>query len=248
MSIINVEPLGDIAVLRLQNGVTNAIDPDLVTACSQSLKAISQAYRGMVLTGGNKFFSIGLNLPELLKYDRKVLTRFWQDFDEMMIDLFTLPIPTVCAISGHAVAGGTILALACDFRYIASGKRFMGLNEVTIGVPVPYLADMMLRQIIGDGKATEMTYGGAMIDPDQAAVIGLVGEVVEEKNLLEKAVEKITPMAAYSQTAFQFIKQSRVGALVEHYQKTRDERLTSFLECWYQQDVQMLLQKAAEKF
>ena len=103
----------------------------------------------MLLCGGNKFFSIGLDLPALLKLDRPAMHHFLEDFNDLCLALFTAAFPTACALAGHAVAGGNILALTCNYRYAISGKK-IGLNELKLGVPVPYLADMILRHTIGN--------------------------------------------------------------------------------------------------
>lgn len=248
MNNISIEPHQTIAVLRLANGVTNAINPALVAECTQALQEIRQQYRGMVLTGGDKFLSIGLDLPELLTFSRSDLIEFWRRFDRMMLTLYTLPIPTTCAISGHATAGGTILAIACDFRYTALGKRLMGLNEIKLGVPVPYLANLMLRQVVGDRVATEMTYGGDLIAPEQAASMGLVDEIVAETDLETQAVEKVASIAAHAPEAFVFIKQSRVEVVAHRFQQNAEFRMDLFLDCWFRSDVQALLHQAAEKF
>ena len=148
MKNVSIESHDSVAILRLTNGVTNSITPEMVVELSEALKQIKSEYKAMVLAGGSKFLCIGLNLPGLLQLDRPAMTEFWHAFDQISIDLYTLPMPTACAIGGHATAGGAIMALACDYRFIASGRKFIGFNEVQIGVPVPYLADLMLRQIV----------------------------------------------------------------------------------------------------
>lgn len=74
--------------------------------------------------------------------------------------LYTLPKPVVAAITGHAIAGGCILALCCDYRFISEGRKLMGLNEVKLGVPVPYLADRVLHALVGTRYAREIIESG----------------------------------------------------------------------------------------
>ena len=248
MKNITIEPKEKIAILRLTRGVTNAINPALVAECTEALQQIQQQYQGMVLTGGVKFLSIGLDLPALLPFDRTEMIAFWRQFDRMLLKLYTLPMPTACAVSGHATAGGTILAISCDFRYIAPGKRLMGLNEIMIGVPVPYLADLILRQVVGDRVATEMTYTGEFVDPEQAAARGLVDGIFAETDVETKTVEKVAAIAARVKKAFVFIKQSRVEEIEHRFEQYAESRLDRFLDCWFQPDVQELLHRAADKF
>jgi len=248
MKNITIEPKEKIAILRLTRGVTNAINPALVSECTEALQQIQQQYQGMVLTGGTKFLSIGLDLPALLPFDRTEMIAFWRQFDRMLLKLYSLPMPTACAVSGHATAGGTILAISCDFRYIAPGKRLMGLNEIKIGVPVPYLADLILRQVVGDRVATEMTYTGEFVGPEQAVARGLVDGIFAETDVETKAIEKVAVIAGGVKEAFEFIKQSRVEEVKRLFEQNAESRLDRFLDCWFQPDVQALLHRAADKF
>ena len=162
--------MGQVAVLTLKNGVTNALSPELVGECLTALYQIKKEAAGLVLCGGTKFLSIGLDLPSLLPLNRSRMSGFWMNFNQLVFDLYTLPFATVCALEGHAVAGGNILALTCDLRLAVQddGKK-IGLNEIKLGVPVPYLADMMLRQIVGDRAASKMILGGEFFVPERSA-------------------------------------------------------------------------------
>ncbi|MBW2516768.1 MAG: enoyl-CoA hydratase/isomerase family protein, partial [Deltaproteobacteria bacterium] len=139
MPRVNLEAHEDIALLQLNSGVTNAISPELVDDLGKALIGIKDQFKGMVLAGGDKFFCIGLDLPGLLQLGRAEMMDFYVTLNRAVLDLYTLPIPTASAIGGHATAGGAILALSTDFRLIAAGRKFIGLNEVKLGVPVPAL-------------------------------------------------------------------------------------------------------------
>ena len=95
----------------------------------------------------------------------------------------------------------------------------MGLNEIKIGVPVPYLSDLMLRQIVGDRAATEMVYLGEFVEPIEAGKIGLIDEVLSDDKVESRAIEKITELAALPGQAFAAIKANRVEAIRLAYEK-----------------------------
>ena len=177
MSKVSLEAHDAVAVLRLNNGVTNAISSELVDDLLESVKQVKSEFNGLVLAGGEKFFCIGLDLPALLQLDQPDMIEFYGRFEQAFFDLYTLPVPTACAINGHATAGGAIFAMSCDFRFVSSGRRLIGLNEVKIGVPVPYLADLMLRQIVGDRCATDMMFSGKFVEPEEAKKFGLVDDI-----------------------------------------------------------------------
>ncbi len=245
---IAVEDLGAVAILRLSNGVTNAISPSLVEALSLALKRINVTHGGAVLAGGSKFFSIGLDLPGLLSLTRPQMKEFWYAFDRAVLELFTFPLPTACAVCGHAVAGGTILALACDYRFAASGRKLMGLSEIRLGLPVPYLADLMLRQVAGDRAATKLLFFGELVESDTAGSLGLVDGVFPEGDVEKIAVEKIAQLAENPKKAFSAIKANRVEEVRERFEKHYREKTESLLDLWFSPGVQELLEKAAQKF
>jgi enoyl-CoA hydratase/carnithine racemase len=91
MSKVNLEAHDAVAVLRLKNGVTNAISPELVDDLLATMKQMKIEFNGMVLAGGDKFFCIGFDLPKLLQLDRPEMTEFYVRFNQAVLDLYTLP-------------------------------------------------------------------------------------------------------------------------------------------------------------
>ena len=122
----------------------------------------------MVLAGGEKFFSIGFDIPTLLELDRPSMTEFFHKFNQVVFNILTLPLPTAAAVKAHAVAGGAIMMLTCDYRFAATGRVLIGLNGIKLGVPIPYLPDMILRQIAGDQVASDMLYLGEFVKSSDA--------------------------------------------------------------------------------
>jgi len=248
MSKVVLEAHDAVAVLRLNNGVINAISPELLDDLSDALKQLESDFRGMVLAGGEKFFCIGLDLPGLLPLGRSEMVEFHLTFMQVVLDLYTLPMPTACALNGHATAGGTILALGCDFRFASSGRKFFGLNEVKLGLPVPYLTDLILRQVVGDRYATEMMFKGEFVEPEEAQKMGLVEAVFSPGDLEEKAVAKIAELAALPPHGLKLVKDNRVKAVRSQYEAERSTKADLFLDCWFNPEVQELLKEAAKKF
>ena len=240
MEQISIEAHGDVALMRLQNGVTNAIGPQLVDDMIEAVAVVKDNFKGVVLCGGDKFFCIGLDLPALLTFKRVQMSHFWTRFDDAVWDLYSLPI--------HATAGGTILALTADFRYVAEGRRLLGLNEVNIGVPVPFLADLMLRQVVGDRVAAQMTLGGELIPPPDAHRIGLVDDVLPDGQVESHALERMAALAHKPQPAFGITKNNRILSVQDLFRGQRATRQAELLDCWFDGTVQKMLAEAAEKF
>jgi enoyl-CoA hydratase/carnithine racemase len=235
-------------MLRLDSGVTNAIGSDLVDDLAKAIGTVRENYRGLVLAGNAKFFSIGLNLPELVGLDRVGMTDFWTRFEDAVLGLYTLPIPTVCAIKGHAPAGGTILALTCDYRFAATGRKLIGLNEIQIGLPVPFIADRMLRQVVSDADARRIEYNGELVGPEDALAMGLVDELHPEEDVERRALEKAAALAQMPSRAFALIKQHRVRDLPLQFQAIRGSLGEAFMACWFSPATQERLREAAKKY
>lgn len=248
MSFVRFEPHGNIALLRLDNGVTNAINPQLVNELAEAVEKAGSDYRGLVLAGGEKFFSIGFDLPSLLDIDRVAMTDFFNCFNKLCYDLYSLGIPTACVLAGHTIAGGGILAMAADFRYAAQGRKQIGLNEIKLGIPVPYLADLIMRQLVGDRMATKMIFSGEFIPLDQAHEKGLVDGMFAPEALEKQAIVKISEMAAFDPTAFSAAKANRVETVRLKYKENYQARNQLFLDAWFDAAVQERLKQAAKSF
>jgi len=247
VSTIIMEHREEIGILRLNNGPTNVIGPDLLNDLEDALAVARRECRGLVLAGGAKFFSMGLDLPSLIPLTRDVMSDFFYRFNQAVLHLYTLPVPTCCAVAGHAVAGGCVLALGCDFRFAAPEKK-LGLNEIRLGVPVPYLADMILRQITGDRAATSLIYGGDFIVAADAVPSGLVDAVFSQENVAAEALGKVSAIASHHLAAFAEIKKNRVEVIQRHYEQDYKAKNEAFLDCWFSAPVRRLLEEAARKF
>lgn len=135
VKLIHVEHQDEVVLLKLNRGITNALNLQLVNQLAEHLQNVraNSDVHGLVLGSSNeKFFSIGFDIPELFELARKDFRVFYHAFNRVSMALYTLPKPTIAAITGHAIAGGCILALCCDYRFIAEGRKLMGLNEIKL--------------------------------------------------------------------------------------------------------------------
>jgi enoyl-CoA hydratase/carnithine racemase len=251
MSLIRMEIQDHVAVVKLDHGVTNAINLPLVNELTEVLRQAKRDsnVRGLVLTSANdKFFSIGLNLPELYGLPKDEFAVFFRAFARAGLELFTLPKPTVAALTGHALAGGCIMALCCDYRVMAAGRKLMGLNEIKLGVPVPYLADCILRHLVGVRTAREVTDTGEFYPPEELLRMGLVDQVLPSEQVLPWAIEKARTLGAYPPAAFAGIKRNRVQPVEAQVLAQEEEEERLFLNLWYGDEARARLKAALEKF
>ena len=249
--MVCVEYSDKVAILKLNRSVTNALNLQLVEELGETLREVrhSSDVHSLVLASSNdKFFSIGFDIPQLFELTREDFDSFYQTFNRMCLDLYTLPKPTVAAITGHAIAGGCILALCCDYRLIAAGRKLMGLNEIKLGVPVPYLADRVLWQIVGVRYAREITDMGEFYRPEELLRMGAVDQVLSSEQVLQKSVEKARLLGLLPQEALAAIKQNRVEMVEAQVLAHLEEKEQFFIERWYSAQARKRLQEAMERF
>jgi enoyl-CoA hydratase/carnithine racemase len=240
-----------VRILKLNHGVPNAINFELLGELHVSLEEIKNdpGIGALVLTSANeKFFCIGFDIPELYTQDVSAFEKFFHFFNEVCIQLYTLPKPTLAALTGHAIAGGFILASCCDYRYMASGKKFCALTEINLGVPVPYFSDLVLRQLVGDRRATEIMYTGALVTSEEAFRIGFVDALFEPGQLMKEALTKAGTLGALPSPAFQAIKHNRTSEIAQKGRDYLDTDVRNFLTFWYSPDARKRLEEAMEKF
>jgi enoyl-CoA hydratase/carnithine racemase len=251
MTLTKIEFDEGVSIIRLTSGVTNPISLELIKEITKNLNELKENPEtlAVVLTGSNdKFFSIGFDLPNLYKQGKEEMKTFYRSYNRLCLDLYPYPKPTVAALTGHAIAGGCILALCCDYRVIASGKKLMGLNEVKLGVPVPYPGDLILKQIIGTRFAQMIMEIGDFYEPDALMQMGMVNEVVKLRSVLERSVAHARLLGGYPPNAFKMIKKNRVEGVKEQIQERLDEKEQYFLNCWFSDETRKLLKGATKKF
>jgi enoyl-CoA hydratase/carnithine racemase len=250
-NLVLLESERDIAIVRLNRGVTNALNLELVTELAQAVRTVrlDPALRGLVLASSNdKFLSIGFDIPNLLTLSRQDFTVFYRAFSQMCIDLYTLAKPTVAAITGHAIAGGCILVLCCDYRFIAEGRKLMGLNEIKLGVPVPHVADCVLRALVGYRNARDVMGTGDFYQPEEALRLGLVDQVIPPEEVLPRCIDKLGALGAMPGEAVSLIKRNRVEPVEAEIRAGLEDRERSFIQCWYSEEARARLKEAAAKF
>jgi enoyl-CoA hydratase/carnithine racemase len=251
MELVQVEYRDEVAVLKLQRGVTNPFNLEFVKAISEQLDGLrdNPAASGIVLTGSNrKFFSIGFDIPELIGLSREDFSVFYRSYNQLCLDLFALPKPTIAAITGHAIAGGCILALCCDYRFIAEGRKLMGVNEIKLGVPIPYPGDCILQQLAGYQVARDMNDTGEFYEAEELYGMGVVDAVLPIDRVLPDSIKKVASIAAHPSRAFAQIKRNRVEMVEARIRQHLAQKEEYFIECWYSPESRDLLQEAVERF
>ncbi len=251
MNLVLMEQHDEIALLKLNKSTANPLDLQLLEALSECLEKVKDdpGVSGLVLTSSNdKIFSLGFDIPQLFELGKEDLETFYTTFNRVSMELYTLPKPTMAALTGHAIAGGCILALCCDYRYIAEGRKLMGLNEIKLGVPIPYPADCMLRQLVGFNRAREITDMGEFYEPEELLSLGMVDEVLAREDVLPRAMDRMKILGSMPGNAFGKIKNNRVEEVASRVRENLAESERYFIDCWFSSETRKLLSEAMKKF
>src|SRR5215510_13667860 len=189
---------GGVRLLTLDRPPANALDEALLADLGAALDDArdDDTVRAVVLTGAGAFFSAGFDLsaPRRDETAARVLRELYRDTH---VKLLALPKPTVARLAGHAVAGGLVLVLACDYRLGREGDYRVGLNEVAIGASFPRVALEIVRLRLPSARAGELALGAALYPASQAIRLGVVDELLPPDTLDAVVLRRAARLAAF---------------------------------------------------
>jgi enoyl-CoA hydratase/carnithine racemase len=240
--MIGIAQHGPVQEIKLQRPPVNALNDELLEALEAAvLAAPSSGARAIVISGGEKAFSGGLDVPYLMGLDRNGLKRCWSRFFAASRAIAASPIPTAAAIGGHNPAGGCVLALCCDYRVMARGPFRMGLNETQVGLAVPDAIQYLLRRVCGAHKAERLVVAGAMPDAQACLELGMVDALADVDQVVTVAINwanELLALAPGPMLATRRIARAEVVAAMNSF---GDAQLETFIEGWYSADTQAAL-------
>jgi enoyl-CoA hydratase len=210
--MLNISENDGVLVIELQHGKVNALDLELLRALIEAFGA-APAEQPIVVTGAGRAFSAGVDLRRIVDGGRDYVLEFLDALSAGFLAVFDHPGPVIAAINGAAIAGGCVLAAACDVRVISSGP--IGLAELAVGVPFPAAAIEIMRGVLGP-RAQDVVLGARMRTPDDALTLGLVDEIVGADSLLSRAAERAHALAALPPGVFAHTKRQLQRPTREH--------------------------------
>jgi enoyl-CoA hydratase len=231
---IHIERQGQIAVMRIDRPPANAIDLDLANEFANELEGIgnTDGIRALIVIGAGKCFSAGLDLKAIPTYDRAQQKSMVMQVNRLFGGLYGLPIPTIAAVNGHAIAGGVILTLCCDYRIGAEGDYKLGLAEARVGVPFPVAAMAIVQSELSHPVARTMVLTARNSSPQEAVAMGVLDELQAPELLLPRAIEVAQEMAALPHTIYGRIKRELRRAALARIDDAISNRNEPMLETW----------------
>lgn len=224
-----------IRLLKLAHGKVSAIDVELGEALVAEMQAaLDPSVKAVIITGSGSSFSAGVDLFRLIKDGPEYGRRFVPVLDHFLRAVLTLPKPVIAAINGHAIAGGCILAAACDHRIMMEGNGRIGIPELAVGVPFPALPLQIMTARLADGPLRDLVFTGRTVQIDEAKTMGLIDEKCPAGMLLERAHEVAQRLMAIPAGAFAMTKEAFYTPILQRTEQLADLN-ARVAEAWLQQ-------------
>ena len=237
--MLEITDHGAVREIRLSRPPANALNAPLVSALDEALQSAAREAGAVVLSGLPGMFSAGLDVPELIGLDRPAFTTFWRRFMGVQRTIALMPVPTAFALTGHAPAGGILLAVFGDRRIMTEGPYKTGLNEVRIGLVVPEPPFGALVRLVGPAAAENIVSDGDMLNAAQALELGLVDDLAGSHDAaVEKAVQWCGQRLALPRDAMlatRRLARRDLHRVFTEYDETRDEM---FIDAWFSEPTQ----------
>lgn len=245
MSSVNSKYNNKTAIITLNRPKVNALNERVITELRAAFQnAESNDYvNSVILTGEGSFFSFGFDVPEFHSYPKSSFESHVINFSKLVKEIFMFPKPVVAAINGHCIAGGAVLALACDYRVMVSDKAKIALNEMTFGSSLFSSVTEILQYAVGSRKSEEIVYSGNMYSAEQALCLGLIDKSVNEEQFLESASELAQDFAAKDRKAFASIKKMFKQETLKRIENRERETILEFIDIWYSKSTREQLAK-----
>jgi methylglutaconyl-CoA hydratase len=219
-----------------RNALTPEMQEELIATFESAKKS---GVKLVILTGAGTAFCSGLDLAVLESMFTQTLEEQKADAErtaQLFLTLYALPIPTIAAVNGHAIAGGTGLATLCDFTFAVPGAKF-GYTEVKIGF-IPALVSVFLGLQLGEKQARNLLLTGQLFDAQRAHALGLVNEVVEGEKLLERVQLFAQELLQNSSSAMRKTKELQIAETASELDARIERAVTASLQARQHPDFQ----------
>jgi enoyl-CoA hydratase/carnithine racemase len=214
MRYFEVDSREGVAVVRIDRPPANALDAELLSEAQAVCAELCESPpRAVVLTGSGRFFSAGLDLRLVPELDVQGQRELVMGVNGLVAAWYSFPRPVVCAVNGHAIAGGLVLALCADHR-VGSTSGKLGLTEARAGIAFPAGAIAVVRAELSPQDARALMLRAELLDPPAALEHGLLDEIAEPESLLERAVDVATELGELPAAAYERVKQQLRAATI----------------------------------
>ena len=232
---VTIEERGEVALVRIDRPPANALDPELLEDGHAVLAELAAAEpSAVVITGRDGFFSAGVDLKVAPTLDAEGQRSMVTGINRLFAGWYGFERPVVCAVNGHAIAGGMILALCGDYR-VGSTEGKLGLTELRAGLPYPANAMAVVRAELTPQNARVLSLRAELIEPPEAFERGVIDELAARQHVLPRALEVAQALADLPGTAYGQVKRQLRGYTLERMRAVLDGA-EPLLEAWVVSD------------
>ena len=214
----------------------NALNLPLLAALRERISGLrADGARPLLLASSHpNLFCPGWDLKALADAPREQVGEVLSSFNSLILDLFSYPGPTAAAITGHAVAGGCLLAMACDLRVMASGRPRLGFAELNLGVPVPAASVRMLQSRLGISALDETVLGGDGCSAERARELAMVHQAISTEKVVIAADRELRKLGSKPPKAYAATKEFLFGDAWRMMAAADPAEDEIFLDCWFE--------------
>lgn len=230
MSIVTTRHDDGVVEVVLDDGAMNLLRPDVLDALAAALADAREA-EALVVAGRTGVLTAGLDLAWMAGADDAGIVGLLTRLGGTLLDLWTHPAPTVCAATGHAVASGTLIALACDHAIAGEGGMW-GLVETRIGLEMPEVGVELARAGLAPGVVATVLLDGPRMDAARAVELGLAHELVPAGHVRARALEHARHLAGTDRAAHAGTKRRLRAALAERLRPRIEDDVRAIVAAW----------------
>ena len=246
--MISLTETDGIALLTLRNPPANALDPAFMEEQRGALAEVEKSgARALVVTGENNVFSAGADLFAVLEGTTEQIAGGIRTMSALFSELFTFPKPTVAAVNGHAIAGGSVITCACDYRVAAAGEYRFGFSELAVGVPFPRWALEILRFGSGWKHARDLALMARTFPPDDALKFGIVDEIVPPEQLMDTATRAAQRLARVPAETYAVTKRALIAPALANVEALGQAHDDEVMRLWASEEVRASIRAFLER-
>ena len=233
-----IEEQEGIVVLKMSSNKLNLMNDAFFKDLNYAFDTLDNDYssKPVILTSMGNVFSAGLDLNQCSEIfsrgDMDEVFNWYTQFRDSILRVFNFNRPIIAALNGHAIAAGLILALCCDMRYAVSTNAKFGLNEITIGFPLPSVFAEIIKYALGTRRSEEILFNGILYNPDDCIKLGIFHDITDQNNLMDMSLSYAGQFNSDNLYAFSKAKKAlraEVNHRIDSYCRETDKDIPGML-------------------
>ncbi|TGK20199.1 enoyl-CoA hydratase/isomerase family protein [Leptospira fluminis] len=231
MKNIKIEEKESLAWIWLDRAPSNEMTEELMDELIEAHRILGEKKSVRAVLIGSKhekFFSNGLDPRYMLERSANDRIKVFAKLFDMMRVIYTFPKPEVTVINGHAMAGGAVLGILTDFRFMSDGKARYCFSEVLVGLTIPPTLLNIIESVVGKGKLKDVAMLGTAYKPEEAKTIGLVDQIFPAAELHKKSEDYMLNMLNLPQASLESLKKSIRKNLILEFDAPTDHLIQEF--------------------